>query len=492
MQSLPNMGLIVLSGRSPILAERRTYFEVRTYILTQFEDLQLIAPLLRAVKGQGYTEPTPIQVQAIPQILDGRDLIGLAQTGTGKTAAFALPVIQKLDALNLNRHPKAKRHIQALVIAPTRELASQIGKSFETYGSYTKVNHTTIFGGVSQNPQAKRLRRGVNVVVGTPGRLLDLMNQGLIRLDRLEVLILDEADRMLDMGFMPDIKRIIAALPDKRQTLLFSATMPPDIQKLTRDILTDPVEIEVERESTTVDAIDQKVFFVEKNDKRKLLQHLITEENMHRTLVFTRTKHGADRLSQQLSRERIRSEAIHGDKSQRAREIALKNFKQGKVQVLVATDVVARGIDVDEISHVVNYDLPNETESYVHRIGRTGRAGASGMAVSFCAKDERNFLEDIERLIQMLIPVKAEHPYQSQYGVPQPTDLTSTRRSAASRKRAGGRNRRSGGGYGRNRNGGGGRRSFSGNGGGGGNKSRNKRRDGQSHNHQNQSKSPQA
>ena len=483
------MGLIVLSGRSPILAERRTYFEVRTYTLTQFEDLQLITPLMRAVKGQGYTEPTPIQVEAIPQILEGHDLIGLAQTGTGKTAAFALPVIQKLDAINMRRHPKAKRYVQALVIAPTRELASQIGKSFEKYGAYTKVNHTTIFGGVSQNPQAKRLRRGVNVVVGTPGRLLDLMNQGLIRLDRLEVLILDEADRMLDMGFMPDIKRIIEALPEQRQTLLFSATMPPDIQKLTRDILTNPVEVEVARESTTVETIAQRVFFVEKNDKRKLLQHLIHEENMHRALVFTRTKHGADRLSQQLNRERIPSEAIHGDKSQRAREIALKKFKQGKVQILVATDVVARGIDVDEISHVVNYDLPNETESYVHRIGRTGRAGASGVAISFCAKDERNFLEDIERLIQMLIPVSAEHPYQSEYGVPQPTDLTRKRRSSSGRRRrSGGRNRRNG--YGRNRNNkGGGRRSFSGNG-GGGNKSR-KRRDGQNRNHQ-QSKSPQA
>jgi len=395
----------------------------------QFNELNLIDSLLRAIKEQGYTEPTPIQTQAIPHVLNGRDLIGLAQTGTGKTAAFALPILQRLTENTANQNGKAKRFTQVLVLAPTRELAAQIGESFDIYGKYTQLKQTTIFGGVNQNTQVKALQRGVNIVVATPGRLLDLMNQGLIRFDRLEVLVLDEADRMLDMGFLPDIKRIIQKLPTKRQTLLFSATMPPDIQELSSTILKDPVKVAVAPESTTVEAIDQQVFFVEKRDKGKLLKHLLDQHNMHRTLVFTRTKHGANRLSQQLMKSRISSKAIHGNKSQNARQAALDEFKRGKIQVLVATDIAARGLDVDEVSHVVNYDLPNETESYVHRIGRTGRAGASGIAMSFCATDERDYLVDIERLIQMHIPVTTDHPYTSEAGIPEPTNLDSRRSS---------------------------------------------------------------
>jgi ATP-dependent RNA helicase RhlE len=390
----------------------------------RFEELNLIDPLLRAVQDQGYTEPTPIQEQAIPHILAGRDLVGLAQTGTGKTAAFALPILQRL----MERTGK-KRFIRVLVLAPTRELASQIHESFANYGKYTKLSQMTIFGGVSQRPQVNQLRRGVHIVAATPGRLLDLMNQGEVRLDRLDVLVLDEADRMFDMGFLPDLRRIIRQLPEQRQNLLFSATMPPDIQGLASEILHDPVEVAVAPESTTVEAVQQQVYFVEKSDKSNLLKHLFNEHNMFRTLVFTRTKHGADRLSRQLNKARISAAPIHGNKSQSAREKTLAQFKRGKIQVLVATDIVARGIDVDEITHVVNYDLPNETESYVHRIGRTGRAGSSGMAISFCATDERKYLNGIERLIQMHIPVSDDHPYLSAQGVPTPTDLTGKRRS---------------------------------------------------------------
>jgi len=400
----------------------------------RFNELQLIDPLLRAINDQGYTEPTPIQAEAIPDVLAGRDLIGLAQTGTGKTAAFALPVLQRLTETSQQSQQKKRRFIRVLVLAPTRELASQIGKSFDTYGRYTPFKQTTIFGGSSQRTQVKKLKQGVDIVVATPGRLLDLMEQQLIRLDKLDILILDEADRMLDMGFLPDIKRIIAVLPGRRQTLLFSATMPDDIQKLTQAILTDPVQVAVTPESTTVDAVEQQVYFVEKSDKSKLLKYLLNAHNMHRTLVFTRTKRGADRLTKVLGKARIRSTAIHGNKSQRARESALSDFKRGKVQVLVATDIAARGIDVDDISHVVNFDLPNETESYVHRIGRTGRAGASGIALSFCAAEERNYLVAIERLIQLRLAVMSDHPYGSQQGIPQPTDLNGNRRSSKNRR----------------------------------------------------------
>ena len=453
------------------MAGCRTTYEDITFTSMRFEDLNLIQPLLNAVRDQGYTEPTPIQQQAIPHVLAGRDLVGLAQTGTGKTAAFALPTLQRLTELADSNPAKSRRNVQVLVLAPTRELASQIHDSFKAYGKYTKFNQTTIFGGVSQKHQEKAINRGVNIVVATPGRLLDLLNQKLIRFDKLDVFILDEADRMLDMGFLPDIQKIVKRIPDERQTLLFSATMPPDIQKLAGDLLTDPVEVSVTPESTTVEAIQQRVYFVEKDDKRKLLEHLIDQHNMHRTLVFTRTKRGANRLSEQLDRANIPAEAIHGNKSQNARQRALEDFKKGKTQVLVATDIVARGIDVDEISHVVNYDLPTDTESYVHRIGRTGRAGADGMAVSFVATDERGSLSDIERLIQMNIPVAEGHLYQSEQGVPEPTNLTGRRRSGSSSNgngQPGSKKRSGGGGGGRNRNaksGGGGNRSRSGSGG---------------------------
>jgi len=439
----------------------------------QFKDLNLIDPLLHAVEDQGYTKPTPIQQQAIPHVLAGRDLIGLAQTGTGKTAAFALPVLQRLMDITEDRSKK-KRFVQVLVLAPTRELAAQIGDSFDAYGKHTPFKQLTIYGGVSQRPQVDKLKRGVNIVVATPGRLLDLMDQGVLWVNRVEMLILDEADRMLDMGFLPDINRIIEKLPNKRQTLLFSATMPPDIRQLTQTIQHDPVEVAVVPESTPVEQIEQQVYFVEKSNKRKLLTHLLDENNMHRTLVFTRTKHGANRLSQQLSKAKFKSEAIHGNKSQGARQRALANFKRGKTQVLVATDIAARGIDVDDISHVVNYDLPNETESYVHRIGRTGRAGAEGIALSFCAVDERDYLMDIERLIQMHIPVMTEHPFPSAEGVPAPTDL-SRRRSGKKRKSSGSRSKNRGGG--RNHQGKhGGNRSYNGSGNGGGGKKRRNRR----------------
>jgi ATP-dependent RNA helicase RhlE len=373
----------------------------------QFNQLNLSEPLLRAISDQGYTEPTPIQEQAIPHVLSGRDVIGLAQTGTGKTAAFALPVLENL--MSDSDHPK--KGVRVLVLAPTRELASQIERSFSNYGHYTHISQMTIFGGVSQKPQVKRLRRGVHIVVATPGRLLDLMNQKHLNFNPLQMLILDEADRMLDMGFLPDIKRIIRALPKKRQNLLFSATMSDSIHKLSKSMLYKPVKVAIAGESKPVETVAQEVFFVNRKNKRQLLQHLLQKNNMHRTLVFTRTKRGANRLSKKLNKARINAAPIHGDKSQSARERALKKFKRGKIQVLVATDIVARGIDVDDISHVVNYDLPDQIESYVHRIGRTGRAGARGTALSFCAAHERKNLKRIQRLIQMQIPVTSDHPY---------------------------------------------------------------------------------
>jgi ATP-dependent RNA helicase RhlE len=375
----------------------------------QFSDLKLIDPLLRAVRAEGYDEPTPIQAQAIPHILTGKDLIGCAQTGTGKTAAFALPILQRLvEATPPNRQ---RVNIRVLVLSPTRELASQIGDSFATYGRNTGLRHTVIFGGVGQNPQVQAVRRGVDILVATPGRLLDLMNQGLLTLNTIEIFVLDEADRMLDMGFIQDVRRIIKVLPTRRQTLLFSATMPQDIQELADHILINPVRVEVTPQATTVEKIEQSVFFVEKKNKRALLEHLLVDKSIRRVLVFTRTKHGANKLVQQLDQARIYAEAIHGNKSQSARERALANFKSGRTRVLVATDIAARGIDVDDVTHVINYDLPNEPESYVHRIGRTARAGASGIAFSFCDYEEREYLRDIEKLIRLRVPVVNDHPY---------------------------------------------------------------------------------
>jgi ATP-dependent RNA helicase RhlE len=386
----------------------------------QFHELKLNDLLLQAVQKEGYTEPTPIQEQSIPHILDGRDVIGCAQTGTGKTAAFALPIIQRLGT------NKRRRHIRVLVLSPTRELAAQIGEEFGKYSRQTPLKHTVIFGGVGQQPQVQAIRRGVDILVATPGRLLDLMNQGIVRLNTVEVFVLDEADRMLDMGFIHDVKRVIKVLPTERQTLLFSATMPQAIQELSKRILIDPVQVEVTPQASTVDKIDQSVFFVERTGKRNLLKHILSDPSVERVLVFTRTKHRANNLAKQLTRAQIPADAIHGDKSQTARTRALANFRNGKTRILVATDIAARGLDIDAVTHVINFDLPNEPESYVHRIGRTARAGASGIAYSFCAVDERKYLKDIEKLIRQKIPIIENHPFVSDVVDPEPPKRDST------------------------------------------------------------------
>ena len=440
-----------------------------------FDELQLIEPLLRAVRAEGYTEPSPIQQQSIPQVLAGRDLLGCAQTGTGKTAAFALPILQRLMATMSNapgmpfpegtqpgnRPPRDSRdnrrrpviHLRALVLSPTRELAVQIGESFDTYGRYTSLRTVTVFGGVNQNPQIDRLQRGADILVATPGRLLDLMNQGFVKLDHIETLVLDESDRMLDMGFIRDVRRIITTLPTERQTLLFSATMPEEIQSLADSILHDPVRVEVTPVASTVDSIDQAVFFVEKNDKPALLEHVLRDPSVKRVLVFARTKHGADRVVENLRHAGVFAQAIHGNKSQAARQQALLGFKTGRTRVLVATDIAARGIDVDDITHVINYDLPNEPDSYVHRIGRTARAGASGIAYSFCEQNERASLVDIERLIRLHIPRTDENPFESPFGPPPMTDLNRRgRQSQPANNNGGNRGYRSNNGASRPRN----------------------------------------
>ncbi|MEX6689267.1 DEAD/DEAH box helicase [Danxiaibacter flavus] len=376
-----------------------------------FQDLQLSEPILRALTKEGYTQPTPIQEQAIPVVLKQRDLLACAQTGTGKTAAFALPVIQLL--LNAPQHSKGYKHIRTLVITPTRELALQIDESFAAYGKYTGLKHDVIFGGVSQHAQTIALRNGTDVLIATPGRLLDLMNQGYIHLAHLEFLVIDEADRMLDMGFIHDIRKVMRELPKERQTLFFSATMPPEIAKLANALLQNPVKIEVTPVSTTAEKVDQTIYMVAKQDKSSLLLHLLREKDIQRTLVFTRTKYGADKIAKHLNQADIRTAALHGDKSQEARQRALHNFKTGRLRVLVATDIVARGIDVDDLSHVINYDLPEVPETYVHRIGRTGRADKSGIAISFCSREERANLRDIHRVTAQVIPVTEDHPYHS-------------------------------------------------------------------------------
>ncbi|MBI5916601.1 MAG: DEAD/DEAH box helicase [Bacteroidetes bacterium] len=373
-----------------------------------FQELNLIEPLLRALKDEGYDTPTPIQQQSIPHALTGRDLLACAQTGTGKTAAFALPILQRLHEKNAGQPSK---NIKSLILTPTRELAIQIGESFTAYGRHLPLRNMVVFGGVSQKPQEDDLRRGVDILVATPGRLLDLMNQGLISLQQLEIFVLDEADRMLDMGFIHDVRRVIKALPERRQTLFFSATMPPEIAKLAHDILSDPLKVAVTPISSTVELIDQHIFFVDKNRKKNLLLHLLESPDITSALVFTRTKHGANRVAQDLVKAGVHAMAIHGNKSQAARQNALSNFKTGDIRVLVATDIAARGIDLEELSHVVNYDLPNIPETYVHRIGRTGRAGASGVAFSFCDEEEKPYLRDIQRLIDKKIPVVNEHPF---------------------------------------------------------------------------------
>ncbi|GEM66231.1 DEAD/DEAH box family ATP-dependent RNA helicase [Sphingobacterium faecium NBRC 15299] len=374
----------------------------------QFQDLKLIAPILKALDAVGYTTPTPIQEQAIPIIFRKNDLLGCAQTGTGKTAAFAIPILQMLS---YSKVKTAKKNIRALVLTPTRELAIQIEENFNQYSKDLPLKSLVVFGGVGQQPQRDALKRGVDVLIATPGRLLDLYGQGYIDLKHLEFFVLDEADRMLDMGFIHDVKKLIKIIPEKRQTLFFSATMPPEIQKLANHILVDPIKVEVTPESTTAEKIQQEVYYVKKNDKKDLLIHILKEKNINHVLVFSKTKHGADRIVKDLAKKNIQSAAIHGNKSQSARQNALKSFKDRTLRVLVATDIAARGIDIDELAFVINYDLPNIPESYVHRIGRTGRAGKDGQAISFCDEEEYAFLLDIQKSIRMDIPLVEKHPY---------------------------------------------------------------------------------
>lgn len=371
----------------------------------------LLPELQRAVSDEGYTTPTPIQEKAIPRLLEGRDILGCAQTGTGKTAAFILPILQYL-VKNPRQQPGGRPRV--LILAPTRELAAQIGDSLHAYGRHLRVTHTVIFGGVGQSPQVSSLRRGVDIIVATPGRLLDLMNQRHAQMHGVEILVLDEADRMLDMGFIPDVRRILAALPPRRQTLFFSATLGPDVLNLARGMVHDPVHVTISPEQPAVERITQKVMFVERSNKDKLLALILADNAITRVLVFTQMKHVANRVVEHLDDANISASAIHGNKSQSARTKALDDFKRGRLRVLVATDIAARGIDVDGISHVVNYDLPNEPETYVHRIGRTARAGAGGDAVSFCSPPERDYLRDIERMIRRVIPVDASQPYHSE------------------------------------------------------------------------------
>jgi len=375
----------------------------------QFEEFGLIEPLMRAIGEEGYATPTPIQEQAIPHVLAGSDLLGCAQTGTGKTAAFALPILQRL----YNTKTDGPRVIRSLVVSPTRELAAQIGDSFAAYGRHTGLRHVTIFGGVRSGPQRKAIAKGIDILVATPGRLLDLVGQGVVKLDHVEVLVLDEADRMLDMGFIDDVRRIVRLLPRERQTLFFSATMPYEIQHLADSILRNAVEIRIAPEAPAAETVDQTVYFVERGQKHLLLAHLLTDEAVSRGLVFTRTKRSADRLTRTLRESQIPVDVIHSDRSQSERERALDRFKKGHVRVLVASDIASRGLDVDDISHVINYDMPEEPETYVHRIGRTGRAGAAGQAFSFCGIEERCYLDQIEKLIRRPLPATSDHPFPS-------------------------------------------------------------------------------
>ena len=377
---------------------------------------------MKALTAEGYQTPTPIQQQAIPFILAGRDLQGCAQTGTGKTAAFAIPIIQQLQQQKQHRSG-----IKVLILTPTRELAIQIDESFAAYGRFTNIRHTVIFGGVSQLHQTNALRKGVDVLIATPGRLLDLIGQGFIDLRQLSIFVLDEADRMLDMGFIHDVKKVITFLPSKRQTLFFSATMAPEIQKLANSLLVHPARVEVTPPSTTVEKIEQSLYHTNKSDKADLLIYLLKELTITNALVFTRTKHGADKVVKVLLRAGIQAAAIHGNKSQNARQNALNSFKTGQLRVLVATDIAARGIDIDDLTHVFNYDLPEVPETYVHRIGRTGRAGNSGVAIAFCDIEERTELRDIEKLIGLKIPVVEAHPYPSTNTPPPPKPPTTQR-----------------------------------------------------------------
>ncbi len=373
-----------------------------------FSELNIIQPILKALQEEGYTTPTPIQTQAIPEILAGNDLLGCAQTGTGKTAAFAIPIVQLLSATS----PKGQRNkIRSLIVTPTRELAIQIEESFRAYGRHSGLKYTVIFGGVNQHQQTVALHKGIDILIATPGRLLDLINQGHISLSEIELFVLDEADRMLDMGFIHDVKKLLMLLPRKRQSLFFSATMPPEIVKLADSILVNPVKVSVTPPSSTVDIINQQIYFVDKGNKNALLMDILKNKDIKTALVFTRTKHGADKIVKVLLKNNIKAEAIHGNKAQNARQRALSNFKAQTTRVLVATDIAARGIDVDELEFVINYDMPNVPETYVHRIGRTGRAGANGTAISFCDTEEKAYLKDVEKLIKKSIPVMDNHDF---------------------------------------------------------------------------------
>ncbi|HEY4334945.1 MAG TPA: DEAD/DEAH box helicase [Puia sp.] len=402
--------------------------------------------MLKALNDEGYTTPTPIQEQAIPIILERKDLLGCAQTGTGKTAAFALPLLQLIceDAAGVNENTRqgGVRPIKALILTPTRELAIQIDESFESYGRHTGLRHTVIFGGVPQGPQVQTLQRGVDILVATPGRLLDLCDQKLLHLQHIKYFVLDEADRMLDMGFINDVRKILARLPQKKHSLFFSATMPPEIQKLSSSILVNPSKVEVTPVSSTAETIQQSIYFVDKKDKRSLLLHILKSSSIPTALVFTRTKHGADKVAQGLTRAGIRAEAIHGNKSQNARQRALVNFKSRHTRILVATDIAARGIDIDDLTHVINFELPNVPETYVHRIGRTGRAGASGTALSFCDLEEKEFLRDIQKLIARQIPVVEDHPHAMHASLATHAAVSEdvVARAEANRNNGGGRN----------------------------------------------------
>ncbi len=402
-----------------------------------FNKLGLIEPILKALADEGYATPTPIQQQSIPLILEKRDLLGCAQTGTGKTAAFAIPILQLLYEEKKNE--AGRKNIKVLILTPTRELAIQIDESFAAYGRYTGLTHAVIFGGVSQVPQVNQLKQGVDILTATPGRLLDLMSQGYIGLQHLKIFVLDEADRMLDMGFIHDVKRVIIKLPVKRQTLFFSATMPPEIQKLADVLLTKPAKVEVTPVSSTVDKIDQGLFYVDKANKPQLLMYLLKSPAIITALVFTRTKHGADKVVKILHKADITAAAIHGNKSQNARQHALTQFKNGNLRVLVATDIAARGIDIDDLTHVFNYDLPDVPETYVHRIGRTGRAGNAGVAIAFCDAEEREELRAIQKLIAKTIPVVENHPFPAGTA-PAPAPAPSSQQQRPSFKRGGNNN----------------------------------------------------
>lgn len=414
-----------------------------------FKDLGLAEPILKAVEQEGYTNPTPIQEKAIPILLKGKDLLGVAQTGTGKTAAFGIPILHHL--YNARNGQPGKRRIKALVVTPTRELAIQIGESFTAYGRFTGLKTTVIFGGVKQGSQTRALQSGVDILVATPGRLLDLMNQGFISFRDLEFAVLDEADQMLDMGFIHDIKKIIAKLPPKRQSLFFSATMPKSIVDLSRKILGNFEQVTIKPEQATAEKVEQGVYFVSKQNKPKLLAQIVKEKPDDSVLVFSRTKHGANKIVKKLAQADIRSAAIHGNKSQAARQKALGSFKEGKLRILIATDIAARGIDVEELNLVINYDLPNVSETYVHRIGRTGRADASGIALSFCDKEERPYLKDIEKLIRQEVPRMPEHQFvdgddDSETHTEQPRRKPNPDRNRSrNRNRSGGSNYRGGG-----------------------------------------------